>query len=435
MTELVYFESYIILIPYALLFSIAFIYFLHHYFKKISSKEDIPKYVEMKTEPPKKITPAMAGYIYDKSFSYNWKYLSAAIIDMAVKNLIKLEYCKDSNKITSIVEGQTDPNEYSEYKFLRSLILVSFGENTKYKEIENKTNKAMDEKHTEKRNLILRFAKKYLIIILILIIIISNYIAELILLLYLTIIITLFIFYHFLKNDRYFLQKEPLKITREDYSEIEKLKTLKIKRNKLWSYIILPEIRKEFKYNMKEYYYLNLNKKGILPYVLFILIISLFLFIVIYSIFTLKLYLTLPGILFTIISTIFFVYYTTTSAIRTPKGNEIYIELLAYKKYLSQRKMINPKIATQELFEKHLPYAIALGVRNNWASRFEENSIKIPKWFIAKNMKGQVESLTIPKPENIAYRLTKEIIYMSDKEVVENGYFIELLTRREYNLK
>ncbi len=60
----------------------------------------------------------------------------------------------------------------------------------------------------------------------------------------------------------------------------------------------------------------------------------------------------------------------------TPQGRKVLDHIAGFKQYLSiteaERldRMTSPK-DTPELFEKYLPYAIALGVENRWAKRFE----------------------------------------------------------------
>lgn len=60
----------------------------------------------------------------------------------------------------------------------------------------------------------------------------------------------------------------------------------------------------------------------------------------------------------------------------TPKGRELADHLLGFKMYLETTEQhiynaLNPPEMTLQLFEKYLPYAIALKVENEWASKFE----------------------------------------------------------------
>ena len=59
----------------------------------------------------------------------------------------------------------------------------------------------------------------------------------------------------------------------------------------------------------------------------------------------------------------------------SPDGQKLRDRILGFKYYLSvaegpQLDRMNPPQATPELFEKYLPYAIALDVENRWATRF-----------------------------------------------------------------
>jgi uncharacterized membrane protein len=59
----------------------------------------------------------------------------------------------------------------------------------------------------------------------------------------------------------------------------------------------------------------------------------------------------------------------------TPEGRAVLDHIAGFKQYLSiteseRLDRMTPPKDTPELFEKYLPYAIALGVENRWASRF-----------------------------------------------------------------
>ena len=59
----------------------------------------------------------------------------------------------------------------------------------------------------------------------------------------------------------------------------------------------------------------------------------------------------------------------------TPEGRKVLDHIAGFKQYLSitERERLDrmtPPADTPELFEKYLPFAIALGVENRWAERF-----------------------------------------------------------------
>ncbi len=80
----------------------------------------------------------------------------------------------------------------------------------------------------------------------------------------------------------------------------------------------------------------------------------------------------------------------------TPQGREVMDDIEGFRMYLNTAEKpllqhLNPPGVTPELFEKYLPYAIALGVGNAWGKSFE-NAIKMgevdmknnsytPKWY------------------------------------------------------
>ena len=67
---------------------------------------------------------------------------------------------------------------------------------------------------------------------------------------------------------------------------------------------------------------------------------------------------------------------------RTIKGQKELEEWLKFKKYLSEQSPIGYLEGTQRLFEKYLPYAIAMQVEVEWARRFIEHPFQIPDWYL-----------------------------------------------------
>lgn len=67
-------------------------------------------------------------------------------------------------------------------------------------------------------------------------------------------------------------------------------------------------------------------------------------------------------------------------------GQDERIEWLRFRNFLSSSASIK---GNDELFEKYLPYAMALGVEVGWASRFVESQFVPPKWYdIATRVSG-----------------------------------------------
>ncbi len=97
---------------------------------------------------------------------------------------------------------------------------------------------------------------------------------------------------------------------------------------------------------------------------------------------------------------------------RTPLGQEIADEIEGLKLYLSvaekaRLEFHNPPERTPELFEKMLPYALALGVENRWSEQFDATFAKLerdggaysPRWyrgqgFSANRLGGFSDSFT-----------------------------------------
>lgn len=85
----------------------------------------------------------------------------------------------------------------------------------------------------------------------------------------------------------------------------------------------------------------------------------------------------LTVLLLFIILVIDIIFYSTLRT-WTPKGREIMDQIEGFKMYLSvaeqeRYKILNPPQITPELFEKYLPYALALGIEHEWSENFANN--------------------------------------------------------------
>lgn len=68
---------------------------------------------------------------------------------------------------------------------------------------------------------------------------------------------------------------------------------------------------------------------------------------------------------------------------RTAIGQQVLSNWLAFRKYLSNPEKIPFSYESQELFQKFLPYAIALDCEVAWAKRFSEQDFVLPKWYVS----------------------------------------------------
>lgn len=81
-------------------------------------------------------------------------------------------------------------------------------------------------------------------------------------------------------------------------------------------------------------------------------------------------------LLFVLASIMSAVFYKLMRAY-TPAGRRLMDEIAGFKLYLStaeqnRMNLLNPPQRTPELFEQNLPYALALGVENQWAEQFSD---------------------------------------------------------------
>jgi uncharacterized membrane protein YgcG len=68
---------------------------------------------------------------------------------------------------------------------------------------------------------------------------------------------------------------------------------------------------------------------------------------------------------------------------RTIQGTRILEGALGFEEFLArvESDRFDRVVKTPELFEKFLPYAMALGVEKNWASAFESIAKAAPSWY------------------------------------------------------
>ena len=68
---------------------------------------------------------------------------------------------------------------------------------------------------------------------------------------------------------------------------------------------------------------------------------------------------------------------------RTLLGRQHLEKWLAYRNFLSMGRSIGARAAMGSEFEQYLPYAIAMDVELEWASRFSESDFRLPAWYSA----------------------------------------------------
>lgn len=68
--------------------------------------------------------------------------------------------------------------------------------------------------------------------------------------------------------------------------------------------------------------------------------------------------------------------------VRTEVGNGAIINWLSFRNFLSNPEKIKYSPDNQEIFQKYLPYAIALECEVDWAKRFSDHNFVLPDWYI-----------------------------------------------------
>jgi len=68
---------------------------------------------------------------------------------------------------------------------------------------------------------------------------------------------------------------------------------------------------------------------------------------------------------------------------KTEKGQKELIAWLSFREFLGDRKPFDFSIQVQGLFEKYLPYAVALEKEVAWVDRFKGMAITLPSWYVS----------------------------------------------------
>jgi len=68
---------------------------------------------------------------------------------------------------------------------------------------------------------------------------------------------------------------------------------------------------------------------------------------------------------------------------KTEKGQKELIAWLSFREFLGDRKPFDFSIQVQGLFEKYLPYAVALEKEVAWVDRFKGMAIALPSWYVS----------------------------------------------------
>jgi uncharacterized membrane protein len=68
---------------------------------------------------------------------------------------------------------------------------------------------------------------------------------------------------------------------------------------------------------------------------------------------------------------------------RTQKGTRALEEALGFEEFLRrvEKDRFDRVVKTPEMFEKYLPFAMALGVEQNWANAFADIYTTPPQWY------------------------------------------------------
>ena len=414
-------------------------FYMYAFWKKYG-KDENPKNVVIQTELPKGINSAMADYIFDNRFTYQ-RYLISTIIEMAVNGFIVLDINSKTNKIIKFSTKEKDFKKNKVYESVVDYLRVFL----------NEDHQEYIKNHAKKMENIVSYEikkmSKYTIVMLVVIILSSLLtitmaifvwkeklifefdfgeiffqILILMVIFFLLILLFAIIPFYILKIINRKNKTSNISFTNELKNQIVQESYSRVKKNVSLSDSYLKKIKDTIKEDIKIFYIKDdFRKQGIYlflkSYANIGIASSIFLFIVFLSlvkhsnqdiVFS---FISNNSEISLIIISIFFLpsfiifFFDKVMSKRNIQGTEIYRQLLGFKKYLSLKEKLNSAEATQELFEKYFPYAIVLGVRDEWANRFSKAYISVPKWFITKDKHGNFLNLNTSNSVEIANKI------------------------------
>ncbi len=110
-----------------------------------------------------------------------------------------------------------------------------------------------------------------------------------------------------------------------------------------------------------------------------------------------------------IVAAMFIIKISPQLPIKSKVGFDTTKDLYAYRNYLKSNKPYDFSYDAQTIYEKNLPYAIALGCEKEWTLRFIKFPFRIPNWIVTEKGTLLIEDLlneVVPFIDFVSYRLT-----------------------------
>jgi uncharacterized membrane protein len=107
----------------------------------------------------------------------------------------------------------------------------------------------------------------------------------------------------------------------------------------------------------------------------------------------------ISGIVAGIVSAIIVVFFGWFMPSRTARGTRELEQVLGFREFLSRVEgdRLERIVKTPEMFEKYLPYAMALGVEDKWAKAFEGIYTQPPSWYSGRGGVGTFHPSTFTR--------------------------------------
>jgi uncharacterized membrane protein len=107
----------------------------------------------------------------------------------------------------------------------------------------------------------------------------------------------------------------------------------------------------------------------------------------------------ISGIVAGIVSGIIVVFFGWFMPSRTARGTRELEQVLGFREFLSRVEgdRLERIVKTPEMFEKYLPYAMALGVEDKWAKAFEGIYTQPPSWYSGRGGVGTFHPSTFTR--------------------------------------
>ncbi len=97
-----------------------------------------------------------------------------------------------------------------------------------------------------------------------------------------------------------------------------------------------------------------------------------------------------------------FLIVSRAMPVRTRKGAEARMRLVAFRRYLAHIERYADVQAAADQFNRYLPYAIAFGLERSWVNKFAAVNAPAPDWFIPRRLPWETQAAPTAAPTMVS---------------------------------